>query len=123
MMGACASSAPELAITGVRCFPCARGWLHEVGARVAAGERVVAGNEVVLPRGQPVRFGPVHERQWQGDRFNLWKDFYARAGLVPARDAIQVIVRDRQGRWQDDHRNRSWRRQRLDRSPLDTRHR
>lgn len=114
---------PELAMTGACCFACAGAWLHELGERVAAGERFVPGSEVVVPSGAAVRFGPVHERQWQSDRFNLWKEYYARAGAAPVRAALQVILRDRDGTWQDDHANRRWRHHRLDRSPLDTRHR
>jgi hypothetical protein len=64
-----------------------------------------------------VRFGSVHPRQWQSDRFNGWLAYYELRPWAPQPDALQLIIRTNDGRWQDDDRNRRWRSERLDGLP------
>lgn len=109
----------ELVLTGRSCFHCAGATINEIGARVAAGEKLVAGDHVWLADGRgEVRFGSVHENHWLTDRFNAWKSFYrARRARAPEKAALQLIWLNDRGFWQDDPIYRRWRYERLDRAP------
>jgi hypothetical protein len=51
----------------------------------------------------PVRFGPVHPSEWERGRFDEWLKYYAWVGgEAPAREALQLLWSDRQGRFPPD---------------------
>ena len=108
---------PELAYTGMCCFRCAHHSLNAFGARIAEGEQFATGDDIVFDGDLLARFGPVHQRHWQAERFNMWLEFYDGKPWRPSPCALQVIWFDRRGRWQDDRRNRRWPLDRLDRAP------
>ncbi|HSL57634.1 MAG TPA: DUF4262 domain-containing protein [Acidimicrobiales bacterium] len=107
---------PELIITGLCCFDCGQSVLNAVGRVVADGGRLAPGDEVVV-RDRVVRIGSVHPRQWETDLFNFWWRRHEMLTMPPSPAAVQVIIADAHGRWQDDRANRRWRHERLDAAP------
>jgi Domain of unknown function (DUF4262) len=108
---------PELIVTDGCCDDCAAGMLRQLATQVRDGRAFAVGDEVVSASGTGrARFGPVHPRQWQTDRFALWRQYYSTRPWAPEPIALQVITLQ-SGRWQDDPTNPRWRHHRLDRTP------
>jgi hypothetical protein len=109
---------PELVVTDACCHPCAASALNDLGAQVRDGVTFRVGDQATSRETTAqARFGAVHPRQWQTDRFNQWREYYRGRPDSPEPMALQVITQGRSGRWQDDPTNRRWRHHRLDRAP------
>jgi hypothetical protein len=109
---------PELVVTDACCQQCVAPMLNGIGVQVRTGRVFGVGAEAASADGPGrARFGAVHPRQWQTDRFNQWHAYYSGQPDAPEPIALQVISMGRSGRWQDHPANRRWKHHRLDRAP------